>query len=170
MSQTESQDRLKVMNGDFIRRMGIAVFALGLQLTLVGCGDWGLETDRLRDIDGNRELWERQGLDTYRYAVERLCFCGLAGPVRVTVVDGDATERVFVQSGDPVPEDQADWYPTVDELFSILVDAVQRNAHDIEVTYDPDTGVPLDIFIDYEQNVADEELGFRVTEVPGPAA
>lgn len=150
------------------QRTGIALLALGVLLGAAGCGDWGLETDRLREIDRNRELWERQSMESYRYAVERVCFCGLAGPVRVTVVDSAVSQRIFVQSGDPVPDQQADWYPTVEGLFSILFDAVQRNAHDIEVTYDPDTGVPLDIFIDYEQNLADEELGFRVLEVPGP--
>ncbi|NNF29701.1 MAG: hypothetical protein HKN73_20930 [Gemmatimonadetes bacterium] len=157
-----------VMIRHWSRRTGVAALAFGMLLGVAGCGEFGVETERLRDIERNRELWERQGMESYRYAVERLCFCGLAGPVRVTVVDGAVTERIFVQSGDPVPAEQADWYPTVEGLFSILFDAAQRNAHDIEVTYDPDTGVPLDIFIDYEQNVADEELGFQVTEVPGP--
>ncbi len=135
---------------------------------LVGCGDFGVEADRLREIDRNRDLWDTQGLLTYRYAVERLCFCGLAGPVRVAVENDVATTRVFVLSGDTVPAEQAEWYPTVDGLFALLFDAARRNAHDIEVVYDPATGVPLDIFIDYQQNVADEELGFRVTEVPAP--
>jgi len=157
-----------VMNRLRIPRTGLAVLAFAVVLPLSGCGEWGIETDRLREVERHRTLWDQQGLATYRYAVERLCFCGLAGPVRVTVVDDDASARIFVSSGDPVPEEQADWYPTVDGLFELLVDAVQRNAHDIEVTYDPDTGVPLDIFIDYQQNVADEELGFRVTEPPGP--
>lgn len=156
------------MNGNARRRVGPSAFALSLVFAMGGCGEFGPETERLRVIDENRELWERQAMDTYQYSVERICFCGLAGPVRVTVVDGVATGRVFVMSGDPVPQEQADWYPTVDGLFVILFDAAQRNAHDIEATYDPDTGVPLDIFIDYQQNVADEELGFRVIEPPGP--
>lgn len=41
-----------------------------------------------------------------------------------------------------------------------------RDAFRIEVTYDPDTGMPLDFFIDCEENVAEEELGFRVNELP----
>jgi hypothetical protein len=32
------------------------------------------------------------------------------------------------------------------------------------VTYDVETGVPIEFWIDYAENIADEELGFRVTE------
>lgn len=158
------------MNRQWSRRAGLTALILVVLVPLAGCGDFGIETDRLREIDRNRALWESQGLATYVYAVERLCFCGLAGPVRVTVENEVATTRVFVMSGDTVPAEQAEWYPTVDGLFALLFDAARRNAHDIEVVYDPATGVPLDIFIDYAQNVADEELGFRVTEVPGPVS
>lgn len=146
-------------------RLALAMVASSV---LAGCGTSDPEIGILREIGQNRDRWERQGIQTYRYAVERICFCGLAGPVRVTVEDGEPTERVFVVSGDPVPEEQGEWYPTVDGLFTILFDAVRRDAFSIEVTYDPETGVPLDIFIDYAQNIADEELGFRVTEPPGP--
>ena len=36
------------------------------------------------------------------------------------------------------------------------------------VTYDPESGVPLDVFIDYAENIADEELGFTVQVPPVP--
>lgn len=134
----------------------------------MACSDQGPGIDTLRDIDRNRLRWQMLNIDTYRYGVERICFCGLAGPVRVTVVDGEVESRVFVESGDTVPPGAAESYPSVDGLFDVLLDAVQRDAFRIEVTYDPDTGVPLDVFIDYEENTADEELGFQVTEVPAP--
>ncbi len=49
-------------------------------------------------------------------------------------------------------------------MFDVLEDAIARDAHSISATYDPDTGVPVEFFIDYQENVADEELGMRVTE------
>jgi hypothetical protein len=52
----------------------------------------------------------------------------------------------------------------VEGLFDILRDAIVRDAHVIEVTYDVETGVPIKFWIDYAENIADEELGFRVTE------
>jgi hypothetical protein len=44
----------------------------------------------------------------------------------------------------------------------------QRDAHEVQVSYDPELGYPTDFSIDYEEQVADEELGMRVTEEPLP--
>lgn len=170
LSRNEALDRHTGMNTYRIGRLGGGLLLLCAFLVVGGCGVQEPGIGVLREIDRNRDRWEAQGVDSYRYAVERICFCGLDGPVRVTVVDGEATERRYVTSGDPVPEPQGELYPTVDGLFAILFEAVQRGAFEIDVTYDPDTGIPLDIFIDYEQNTADEELGFCVTELPGPVS
>lgn len=139
-------------------------------LILAACDLSGPGSSTLLEIERNRARWDSVGLETYEYSVERICFCGFEarGPVRVEVRGGEATERTYVDSGEPVPETFEDLFPTVDGLFAILFEAVRRDAHSIQVTYDPVTGVPFDFFIDYEHNVADEELGFRVTDPPGP--
>ena len=133
---------------------------------LTACGELGPETGPLADLERNERLWERVRPTSYVYAVERLCFCGLEarGPVRVTVVGGDVSDRTYVDSGDPVPAPLGDLFPTVDGLFDVLLDAIEREAHRIDVTYDPISGVPLDLWIDYLETCADEELGFSVTE------
>ena len=131
-----------------------------------GCDSIGPGSDAMDELERNQSLWERVGPATYRYAVERLCFCGVEarGPVRVAVADGQVLSRVYADSGDPVSPPLEDLFPTVDGLFDILRDAIERGAHSIDVTYDPETGVPIDLWIDYEDFVADEELGFGVTE------
>ncbi|NIR80601.1 MAG: hypothetical protein GWO00_20260, partial [Gemmatimonadetes bacterium] len=60
----------------------------------------------LQEIARNRERWSLVGPDSYTYGLERHCFCGALarGPVRVTVVDGEVTARVYVETGEPVPE------------------------------------------------------------------
>lgn len=135
---------------------------------LASCDPQGPGVVLLDELARNRARWAEVEPPEYSYGVERLCFCGFAATsVRVTVADGVVTDRTFVESGEPVPEQIADLFPSVDGLFEVLLDAIERNVHSIAVTYDPDAGVPLDIAIDYEANVADEELGFRVTELPG---
>lgn len=119
----------------------------------------------LTDLEVNRQRWEQVRPESYSMVLQRLCFCTEAGlgPVRIQVVGTTATERVYVDSGDPVPETLAPFFPTVDGLFDVLVDAMDRDAHQIQVTYDGDTGIPVDIWIDYQANVADEEQGYQVT-------
>lgn len=142
---------------------------LGIAI-LAACDLSGPGSSTLLEIGRNRARWRASGLETYEYSVERRCFCGFEarGPVRVEVIAGEATGRTYVDSSEPVPEDFDELFPTVDGLFAVLFEAVRRDAHSIQVTYDRATGVPLDVFIDYEHDVADEELGFQVTDPPRP--
>jgi hypothetical protein len=144
--------------------------AMAVLATSGACGDLGPGDGPFEELTRNQERWQQQRPATYQYGVERLCFCGVEarGPVRVTVTGDDVTDRSYIDTGEPVPALFEDLFPTVDGLFDVLRDAIEREAHRIDVTYDPISGVPLDLFIDYEQNVADEELGFRVVEVVGP--
>jgi hypothetical protein len=130
------------------------------------CDTLGLGNGPRDELSRNRELWARIGPSAYEYALERRCFCGEAarGPIRVTVEVGAVVERVYVGSGDPVPASFDDLFPVVDGLFDVLEDAYERDAHQIDVTYDPETGVPIDFWIDYSENTIDEELGYTVTE------
>jgi hypothetical protein len=135
----------------------------------VGCSDFfGVRTPT--PLEEARFTWDTVRPDAYVFAIERMCFCPVdyLGPVRLRVVGDSVAERVYVDSGDPVPASHADAFPTVDGLFDILAAAYEQDAHDVRVTYDPQTGVPLDFWIDYSQMIADEELGFEVTEPVAP--
>ena len=151
-----------------MRARAIASVCCVMWMGLVSCDAVGLGNGPEGELEDNRERWTEIAPASYTYAVSRLCFCGTeaTGPVRVTVVDGAVSERVYVETGDPVDVTFADHFPAVDGLFDVLADAYEREAAQIDVTYDPETGVPLDFWIDYEVNIADEELGFRVTEPP----
>lgn len=135
-------------------------------LGVAACDISGPGPSELHELSTNRARWSEVGPDAYSYAIRRLCFCGgpVLKPVRVTVSEDGTVERVFVETGEEVPEEFQDLFPTVDGLFDVLVDAFDRDAHSVDVTYDPSSGAPLDIFIDYEENVSDEELGFEVVE------
>jgi hypothetical protein len=129
----------------------------------------GLDDDELAE---NRALWVSLSITSYEYEVARSCFCppSLLGPVRVRVEDGVVTERTFVDSANAGSEEPGEWFPSVEGLFDLLADAYEREAHRVEVNYDRDTGVPLAIYIDYEEFVADEEIGFSVESLPVPVS
>lgn len=147
------------------RRASFVVLLLST-LGAATCDISGPGVSELHELSRNQTRWSRVGPDAYSYVIRRLCFCiGPATvPGRVTVLEDGTVERVYVESGEDVPEDLRDLFPTVEGLFDVLQDAFERDAHRIDVTYDPSSGVPLDIFIDYQENVADEELGFDVVE------
>lgn len=136
-----------------------------LLLAVGGCGILDPVSGRRAELEQNRERWEATRPPAYTMVIERQCFCTVEarGPVRVTVQGTIPTQRVYPASGEAVSAELAPFFPTVDGLFGVLLDAYDRNAHEVRVTYDEDTGIPVDLWIDYEENTADEELGFSVT-------
>jgi hypothetical protein len=144
------------------------IFALLGWLGATACSDLGLDVRSLTDLERAEARWDRSGPASYVYAVQRICFCLVeeTGPIRVRVEDGVAVEWTYVATGNPLPDAARPRFPTVDGLFDILREAYAADAHDVRVSYDPDLGYPTEFSIDYEEQVADEELGMRVTEAP----
>jgi hypothetical protein len=144
------------------------IIALLGWLAATGCSDLGLDVRSLTELERAEARWDRFEPESYVYAVQRICFCLVeeTGPVRVRVEDGVAVEWTYVVTGDPLPEAARPRFPTVDGLFDILREAYAEDAYDVHVSYDPDLGYPTEFSIDYEEQVADEELGMRVTQEP----
>ena len=129
-----------------------------LLFLLSGCSLVG-GTDATDDLDDARRLWADADLGSYTMTLTRGCFCleESIGPFEVTVEDGVVVSAT--REGETVPTDRV---LTVDALFDVLEDAYRRDAHRVEVTYDPTQGYPTTFFIDYDAGVADEELGYTV--------
>lgn len=154
-----------------MRRL-LLLAALGAAAAGVACSDLGPGgDDLLGDVADQRRAWESWRPQAYVYEVERLCFCGVEarGPVRVHVVAERVVAQEYVDGGGALAQDASTWFPDVDGLFDILEDAVRRDAHQVQVTWDPVSGAPLDFWIDYDVNVADEELGYRIVGAPRTA-
>jgi len=151
------------------RRLPALVAALAL---FGGCGDVGPDPGGLPgEVAAQRQKWEARRPAAYTLVVERQCFCAPdgRGPVRLTVEGTRVVTRTYVDSGEPVAETLAGLFPTVDGLFDILEDALDRSAEQVDVTWDPEWGAPASFFIDYSRSVADEELGFRIVAGPAPS-
>jgi len=144
--------------------IGVWVLCGAVFLGTSGCGI--VDPDGLQEeLDKNRALWASTRPDDYTMTIERICFCSPQGrgPVRLTVRGLDATAWIYLESGEAVPSDLAPFFPTIDGLFEVIADALQRGASEVRVSYDPATGVPFHLWIDYDEHTADEEVGFAVS-------
>jgi hypothetical protein len=133
-----------------------------LLLALSGCSLFGGgATDDLADA---RRQWADADLPSYTMTLTRSCFCGpgFSGPFEVRVENGAVVSASL--AGETVPTDRV---LTVEALFDLLDSAYRESADRVEVTYDIERGFPSDLFIDYEENVADEEIGYTVRDVRG---
>jgi hypothetical protein len=111
----------------------------------------------------NQGRWERSNISTYTYTTSWHCFCmrEYVAQVSVKVVDGEVVEVNFI---DPslVEVPKPGRFVTIDGLFDHLQNALDQDAFNISATYDDQLGYPVEVFVDYDQGIVDEELGFTV--------
>ncbi len=114
-----------------------------------------------------RSRWDRSRITSYTYSAKWQCFCiqEYVADVEIRVVNGQVTGTTFVDSsvGGDVPDPER--FGTVENLFSYIAGAVAGEAARIEVEYHPETGYPAEVFIDRDERLADEEMGFTVSSL-----
>lgn len=111
-------------------------------------------------LQQSKRLWAKQKIANYRYTLSRSCFCvpEARQPVKIEVRNGKVTSLVAANSGKAVNPEYFSKYDSIPKLFDIVQDAIAKKAHRISVTYHPTLGYPTKIEIDYDQQMADEEL------------
>lgn len=113
-------------------------------------------------VDEAREQWAAAGPAAYQLTLHRSCFCPpeYRGPFMVTVRDGDVeTVRYEGQTVDAARG------MSVESLFDLIEDAYARGAERVDAEFDPTWGYPTRLYIDYEAQMADEEIGYEVLAV-----
>jgi hypothetical protein len=148
------------------KNFAVTVTALLLSLPLGGCDALGID-----DHDGERERlerserqWSQNAPARYHFVLERLCFCPqeIVSAVEIGVEGGAVVSRRYVSSGEPVPAQWATLFPTMEGVFDVIAEALDRSAERIDVSYDSRYGFPVRASIDYIVNAIDDELDVRV--------
>ncbi|MBD2229946.1 DUF6174 domain-containing protein [Calothrix anomala] len=114
-----------------------------------------------RKLQFNRRLWEKQNILNYRYTFSNGCFCipDARGPVVIEVRNGKTRSITSVETGLPVTNPEYfENYNTIPKLFNVIQDAIARQAFNLDVNYSARYGYPTQINIDYNAQIADEEL------------
>jgi hypothetical protein len=141
---------------------------LALAALLLASGCNGLTDDssaydlRRAELRRAAERWNGWDVDDYEFRLTRHFGLGLAGPVVVTVIDGEVTKIVDAGTGaavDPAPFARWD---TVEELLERTEEALRTRPDDFEAVYDGGFGYPHFIAVDPQDNAIDEEWGFQV--------
>lgn len=119
-----------------------------------------IASSNLKKLTINRQLWNKQKISNYRYTFTRSCFCvpKATEPVVIEVRNDITTSITSVETGQPVDTKLFESYNTVPKLFNIIRDAIARRAANLTVKYDPKFGYPTEINIDYNSQIADDEL------------
>lgn len=133
-------------------RVRVRLAALAVFMLASACRDATSPSDALTAA---RRRWEAWGPASYDLWVQRgPCECAPSATVavEVRVRDGVVT-RIRLDDG-TVPTDPWLEYPAVSGLFDIIANAV-ASGEQVEVVYDPMTGVPQRISISPEAGMVD---------------
>jgi hypothetical protein len=116
------------------------------------------------DLRRARARWARAAIEDYDLVMSRICFCIPVGPVLVSVRGGErvATSVVVDDAEGPLAPNLVPFYPTVDELFDVVADALEAGVYELRVTYHPNVGYPTEVWVDRSPSIADEEFGYEV--------
>ena len=125
------------------------------------------------ELDRNEKLWKSQNITSYDFTLARSCFCpeDWRGPVNIQVRNGMVTSTKYVSNGQTATSEKLGDVDTIEELFAVIRDAYEgkntfdQKAETVEVTYHPQMGYPLTIYIDVSTTIADEEQGYTVEEL-----
>jgi len=135
-----------------------------------------VRSPRYGDLARLREelaTWRATRPVPYDLVLERLCFCTpeARGPVRVQVAVPPppglemVLDRHYVDNGERVPAELQRFFPNMEGLFGVIVQAVARDVHMLDVDYHPAMGYPTRITIDPSPGIADDEVEYRVLGV-----
>ena len=118
-------------------------------------------------LEKNRRNWDNHGIDFYQFRFQRSCRCvpEFRREAIVRVRDGSIQHAEYTDNGEVV--DPADFgrFLAIDDLFSLIAEALDAQAARIEVSYDPTYGYPTRLFIDRELTMADEEVEYQAADL-----
>lgn len=142
--------------------------ACGLALILpfvAGCsGIFDPDYNDERDLERARDRWYASRAYEYEVTVDRRCECLYTGPIRMLVRGGIPIGAVDRYSGVPVPSNVLRYYPSVEELFDLIDEALYGTAVDVDASYDHSYGFPRVTSIDYDRFYTDDDMHFELRE------
>jgi hypothetical protein len=115
------------------------------------------------DAESAQARWQRSGPDDYTFTVRYSCFCATYGAWRVDVEDGKVVGTRPLLDERPAGSRPNESRRPVDELLADAVRAEAGEAATIDAEYDPDTGVPTRVSIDWIANAIDDEISWEIT-------
>jgi len=126
-----------------------------------------VDTDAQADLDPAKAWWAEHGPASYTYIGQWQCFCmtDWTAQVLVEVRNGEVVSVRFADTGNKAEVPDPERFGTMERMFEYVQDAIDRGAARIDADYDDVLGFPREVFIDYDEMMADEEQGFFISDV-----
>lgn len=119
------------------------------------------------ELQGARTRFDTNMAGAYSFHTSRSCECTAEATreMLVTVEGGAITSAIYVDDATAVPLQIRNTLMTIEETFDEIENAIATHAHAVSVVYDSELGFPSSVAIDYDAQVADEELSLLISQV-----
>ena len=119
-----------------------------------------------RILEENREKFAGLGIDHYTISTQESCFCAgnKTREVSLRVMNNWIETFTYTDDNTEVAVEERQGYRTVEQLFDLVSDLLDRNYFRVLVEYHPEYGVPTAIHIDQQACTVDEELSILTSE------
>lgn len=113
-----------------------------------------------------RQMWQDSGITHYRFSLNIGCFCAFRDQMPITIeVQNFEVISMTYPDGTPVVETDPNYgtfmqHATIEQLFSELE---VGGADEVRMHFDSTRGFPFEIYFDYSQEIADDELSLSIT-------
>lgn len=150
-----------------MRRFDAApLLSLAAALALAACGIFGPGEGTAEFLADARARWADRDISDYEYRFTFQCGECLTSFTRtysIRVVDDAVADVRDEETGDPPPDGYTP--RTVEDLFEVVADAIDRQAFSLSVQYHPVLGYPTRIAVDYDRQVADDEFVMNASDL-----
>ena len=115
----------------------------------------------------NRAKWEEQNISHYRFKLDIICLCPFQDsiPMTIEVRDGQIISVKDINGMDLDKHDLKvfERAGTIERLFDIAKGSISK-AFSASVSYNAEMGFPDSIESDWDENVYDDEITYKVSE------
>lgn len=140
-----------------------AILFFTFLLPFSACQILGPDDPGTTSVSDHQAKFEAQFGDSYSFNAMRGCFCINGGEHWVQVGEGQVVFALRVYDNQPVLADQLEWLETMDEVFNMIARA-ETEADRLDVTWS-DEGYPAEFFIDWTEEIADDEMAMTISNV-----
>lgn len=109
----------------------------------------------------NKKRWTASQTKNYSFVVEKSSFSPYEEKIQTTVENGTIIETKYIPSNLTINDSSKQ--KKIDGYFDIIQEALDENGYQIIVQFDKTYGYPKDIYIDYDEQIVDEEVSYTLT-------
>lgn len=115
-------------------------------------------------LEFRRAQWHVAGPEQYEFYFRISCFCAdtYTEPFVISVADNRIVGVTRERNGEVLPTETFARYRTVEALFDLIQKEIGQLPASLSVTYDPELGYPVEIYVDPHIRIVDDEVSYSI--------